>query len=140
MRCFEDSLETVADVIVGNPHGEHLVVHCDALRSVRIGLIRVPSPWHAWAEVAGAVAIFARLPKSCPLLIVDLVGAYDAGAATQTVGSLADALGAVAAIGIETLVVDVMRCGVDETWRSSASVQGLERTCAAKGVALEVRI
>ena len=93
---------------------------------------------HDRQQVACAVNLLDRLPKSCLRLTCELYDSFDAA---RFLALVARAVGSADGIGIETLIVvvrdsrtvDLQRHLVDE-------IAALERACAAKGVAVEVRI
>ena len=107
-----------------------------------VSLVHRPHAANAFEDARGAIDLLQRLPTTCVRLACELGDAKSATsrAATALLSIWTDALGQAGDVCVKTLTLDVRRCGLDEAWRSSAEVVGLEAACGAKGVALELRI
>ena len=90
--------------------------------------------------MAAASSLFVAMPAACSQVVLEL-GCGTVGAAELFAQYIEQGVRRRSAAPIETLVVELGRCGLDEAWcSSSVGVAVLERACADKGIAVEVRI
>ena len=140
LRCFERSLERLAYVVVGESEDVEVGSYCEALCDLCLVLIDLRAQDDDEVGVAGAALILGRLSETCTRVAFRLAGDIDDASAPRLLGNLAAAFDQAGIVRIGTVTVDVRCCGLDEAWRASDAVAALERACAARGIAVEVRI
>ena len=117
--------------------GQAAASTCPALLCARIGLMNV-YVLNASDQTACAVDLLNRLPRSCTRLVCEV---QDLHCSVKTFPILARAVASAHEIGIETLIVVIRESNMAQAWLTrSRGVAALEQACAAKGVAVEVRI
>ena len=138
ISMYADTLTIATGAIVGRGEAIASIADYPMLHTVRVGLGPDWPSELADIECAAAERLLQRLPRSCLRLTVELTSGR--GGAEALIGLLVQAMADSTGVGVKALVVDVRWCELDEAWRSSDAVAALERACAARGVAVEVRI
>ena len=135
---FAEALATSASAIVGRGEAIASIADYPMLQTVHIGLGLDWPTELADVECAAAERLLQRLPPSCLRLIIELESGHHG--AEKLIGLLVQAVGNSTGVGAKALAIDVRWCGLDEAFRTSDAVGALERACAARGIAVEVRI
>ena len=139
LRYYGADFEDAVDTLTGDAHSSGTAAACPTLVTAFIGLGRYHfGHLYVNGEHEYAVTLLNWLPRSCVRLDCEVYGFRGAG---RLLAILARAVGSADWMGIETLIavirdsetVDLQRHCVDE-------VAALEQACAAKGVAVEVRV